>query len=295
MTDGVADELRSPAQRWLLAAGWASLAVPTLWDFMVGQWSAYSQGHEFVLLGVVGWLLWRKSPQLNRLPLAPIGWLTWLGWAVGLMAYTIGRTQEFIRVELLAVWWMALMVLRVGWGPQAWRQTWFIWLFALFMIPLPFSVVLALTAPLKEAVSAVATVALRVAGYPIARTGVVITVGQYQLLVAEACAGLQSMFVLEAMGLLYSYLVQHRSWWRNALLAACAVPVSFAANVVRVMTLVWVTYHFGDATGQGFVHNFAGLVLFGVALALLAGVDAVLGWWWPDDQLRPDLAQEHRA
>ncbi|HET8695497.1 MAG TPA: archaeosortase/exosortase family protein, partial [Aquabacterium sp.] len=144
-------------------------------------------------------------------------------------------------------------------------------------------------------VSAVATVALRVAGYPIARTGVVITVGQYQLLVAEACAGLQSMFVLEAMGLLYSYLVQHRSWWRNALLAACAVPVSFAANVVRVMILVWVTYHFGDATGQGFVHNFAGLVLFGVALALLAGVDAVLGWWWPDGQLQPDEAQEHRA
>jgi exosortase/archaeosortase family protein len=55
------------------------------------------------------------------------------------------------------------------------------------------------------------------------------------------------------------------------------VPVSFAANVVRVMILVLVTYHFGDAAGQGFIHQFAGLVLFAVALAMMAGVDALLG------------------
>ena len=70
------------------------------------------------------------------------------------------------------------------------------------------------------------------------------------LLVAEACAGLHSMFILEAMGLLYSHLAQHTSWWRNGLLAVLAVPVSFLANVVRVMILVVVTHHFGDAAGQ---------------------------------------------
>lgn len=271
---------------WVILAGWLSLAGPSFWDFLFGQWAAYSQGHELLLLAVVAWLLWRQWPVIQSLPDQSTSGLRMLSLAVGLAAYAFGRTQEFIRIEMLSLWWTSLSLLWICKGRTALRQTWFVWLFALFMIPIPFSVVLMLTAPLKEAVSAVATLVLSAVGYPVGRTGVVITVGQYQLLVAEACAGLHSMFILEAMGLLYSNLVNHASWWRNGLLAACAIPVSFAANVVRVMILVVVTYHLGDAVGQGFVHNFAGLVLFVVALALMAGVDALLGILLPERHRR---------
>jgi hypothetical protein len=40
------------------------------------------------------------------------------------------------------------------------------------------------------------------------------------------------------------------------------VPISFTANVIRVMVLTLVTYHLGDEAGQGFLHGFAGMVLF---------------------------------
>lgn len=280
--------LRSVTASWrfgvLVLLGWLSLAAPTLWDFLFGTWSAYSQGHEMLLLIVMVWLLVRQGVcRISEPPVLPsVPVWAWLGFALGLAAYVFGRTQEFIRVEILALWWISQMVLVLVAGVAAWRRSWFVWLFALFLVPVPFSLVLMLTAPLKEAVSAVATWLLGALGYPIARTGVVITVGQYQLLVAEACAGLHSMFILEAMGLLYSHLVDHRSVWRNGLLALFAVPVSFAANVVRVCILVVVTYHWGDATGQGFVHHFAGLVLFAAALCLMAVVDAFLGLFWPD-------------
>jgi exosortase/archaeosortase family protein len=55
------------------------------------------------------------------------------------------------------------------------------------------------------------------------------------------------------------------------------IPISFIANVIRVMILVLVTYHFGDAAGQGFIHGFAGLVLFMVGLAIMLAVDRLLG------------------
>lgn len=265
-----------------LFVAWLALALPTLWDFLFGNWSAYSQGHEMLLVVVVAWLLVRQSPRAFQQPVTRSSPWVWIGFLSGLIAYFFGRTQEFIRVEILALWWISQMVLILIAGWPAWRRTWFVWLFALFMVPLPFSVVLMLTAPLKEAVSVVATFLLGSIGYPVARTGVVITVGQYQLLVAEACAGLHSMFILEAMGLLYSHLAGHQSYWRNGLLAAFAVPVSFVANVVRVCILVVITYHWGDATGQGFVHHFAGLVLFAVALCLMATVDGILGWVLPD-------------
>jgi exosortase len=144
-------------------------------------------------------------------------------------------------------------------------------------LPLPYSLVLTLTAPMKTAVSFVATHLLGALGFPIGRSGVVITIGQYQLLVTEACAGLQTMFTLEAMGLLYASLVNHPSTLRNALLSVMVVPIAFGANVVRVSVLALVTYYLGDAAGQGFLHGFAGMVLFSVALALIMSTDRLLG------------------
>lgn len=269
---------------WVPLLAWLSLAVPSLWGFLFGPWAAYSQGHELLLLSVAAWLVWRQQgvPVSGAAGAALRSPAFWLGWGAGLLAYWLGRTQELIRIELLALWWLAMMVMLAGRGWHGLRRTWFAWLFCLFAMPLPFSVVLALTAPLKEAVSALAALILSGVGYPVGRSGVVLTVGQYQLLVAEACAGLHSMFILEAMGLLYSHLAAHGSRWRTLWLALLAIPVSFVANVMRVIILVLVTHHFGDAAGQGFVHHFAGLVLFAVALVLMAVVDFVLGLIWPD-------------
>ena len=118
-------------------------------------------------------------------------------------------------------------------------------------------------------------------GYPVGRSGVILTVGPYQLLVADACAGLNSMFTLEALGLLYMNLMHYTSLARNATLAVLLIPIAFAANIVRVMILVLVTYHLGDAAGQGFVHGFAGLVLFLVALVMMLAVDQLLGRFLP--------------
>jgi exosortase/archaeosortase family protein len=64
---------------------------------------------------------------------------------------------------------------------------------------------------------------------------------------------------------------------RKVVLAVLIVPIAFTANVVRVIVLTLVTLHFGDEAGQGFVHSFAGMLLFAVALMLILAVDALLG------------------
>ena len=60
------------------------------------------------------------------------------------------------------------------------------------------------------------------------------------------------------------------------MLAVLVVPIAFVANVVRVVVLVLVTYYFGDAAGQGFVHGFAGILLFIAAFLLLMGTAGVI-------------------
>jgi exosortase/archaeosortase family protein len=84
------------------------------------------------------------------------------------------------------------------------------------------------------------------------------------------------MVLLVSLFLLYLNLVRHGSWFRNVLLAILIIPISFAANVIRVMSLTLITYYWGDETGQGFLHDFAGMVLFISALLLIIGIDSLL-------------------
>jgi exosortase/archaeosortase family protein len=46
--------------------------------------------------------------------------------------------------------------------------------------------------------------------------------------------------------------------------------------MVRVLLLVLITYYFGSAAAQGYLHNFAGVVTFTSALLLLFLADALL-------------------
>src|SRR5678810_451776 len=121
----------------------------------------------------------------------------------------------------------------------------------IFMIPLPGFLVDAITGPLKQWISAIVVELLYDVGYPISRTGVMITIGQYQMLVADACSGLHSMYSLTALGTLFMYIMGRRSLLHNAIMLASILPIAFAANIVRVIVLVVITYHFGDAAGQG--------------------------------------------
>ena len=260
----------------VIALGLAALWLPTFWDLCFGIWSAEAQGHELIVLGVSAWLLYRRRAALQALPDAPSRWGGVL-LVIGLLLYAFGRSQQFLRIEMLSLSLVLVAVMVSFKGFATLRLVWFPLLFLLFALPLPYSLVLAVTAPLKLGVSIVATKLLLWLGYPMGRSGVVMTIGQYQLLVSEACAGLQTMFTLEAMGLLYASLMNYRSWVRNASLAFLVIPVAFSANVVRVTILVLVTYYFGDAAGRGFIHGFAGMVLFAVGLAFIVGADRGLG------------------
>ena len=264
-----------PVSALWIAAGFVLLAVPLFWDVSTGQRADGMFGHEPAIFAVSGYLLYRRRHALAALESsAPRAGLAVILAAVPM--YLFGRAYD-LRLALLALMVLLAGVLLRYRGTAALRMSWFAILFPVFALPLPFEFVLALTGPMKVAVSSAAAELLSWLGFPIGRSGVVITIGQYQLLVTEACAGLQTMFTLEAMGLLYATLMNHASALRNLLLAILVVPIAFVANVVRVIVLALITLYWGDAAGQGFLHGFSGIVLFLVALVLVILTDGGLG------------------
>jgi len=260
----------------MILIGLSILFGPTLVELATSVWLRDEQGHGPIILAVFFWLLYAKRDKFLALEDRPRPWLGGGILIFGLLLFIVGRSQAVLMFEvgsLIPILTGLLLMLK---GSAAIRLYWFPLFFLLFMVPLPATLVVAATTPLKTLVSSSASALLYRLGYPIGQSGVILTVGPYQLLVADACAGLNSMFTLEALGLLYMNLMQYKSKIRNVLLALLIVPISFIANVVRVSILVLVTYHFGDEAGQGFVHGFAGMVLFLVALCLMLAVDSAL-------------------
>lgn len=262
---------------WLpIAAGLLLLYIPTFFKLATTLWQTEDHAQGAIILAVVVFLFWRQRDAFLS-PSAPVKHGAGLALlAFGLLLYVVGRSQGINVFEvgsLLPILAGTLLAMR-GWASL--RAMWFALLFVVFLIPFPDVFVDSVTGPLKQNVSAIAEQVLYSAGYPVARNGVVLTVGQYQMLVADACSGLNSMFSLSALGLLYLHLMGRKSRLHNAIIVASILPIAFAANVVRVIVLVLVTYHFGDEAGQGFLHGAAGLVLVTVALLIVLLLDALL-------------------
>lgn len=262
---------------WLLWAGLSLLYLPTFMNLVSTVWASEDQAHGPLILLVVGYLAWKQKEFIfsneSRNPSPVLGWLLI---ALGLCSYILGRSQDIVILDLGSMIFIAIGLLLIYFGYKGVRTFWFPIFFLIFMIPLPGVIVDAVTLPMKIAVSYVAEDILYFFNYPISRAGVILQIGQYQLLVADACAGLHTLISLEALGLLYLNIVKHDSWLRNIALATLIIPISFTANVIRVIVLTLVTYYFGDAAGQGFVHGFAGILLFVVALILIISVDSLL-------------------
>lgn len=272
--------LKNDLRQWiwlLILFAFFVLFIPTYLELWSTIWATDEQGHGPLILLISFFLIWQKRHQILELDIRKdVGYLSWLYFLFSILVYLLGRSQSILFLEVFSqiLVLSSALLLMVGW--RGVKKLWFPLFFLIFMLPLPSFIVDALTLPMKIAVSNVSEAILYALNYPIARDGVILQIGYYKLLVADACAGLHTVFTLEAMGLLYLHLVKRDSFARNVSLAILIIPISFIANTIRVISLVLVTYYYGDEVGQGFIHDFAGFVLFTTALILIIAIDTLI-------------------
>ncbi len=267
----------SPAMPFLpiiLAA--IPLLVPIYIKLAERPWKTDNEGHGPFLVVATLWLIYRQFDAVRmaeKRPAPAIGWGVLL---VGLFALFVGRTQGLLTVEAGSQLPIACGLILILSGPAVLRALSFPLFFMIFTFPIPGWVFDAITVPLKGRIADYVVELLYTFGYPVAQNGVIITVGAYQLLVKDACSGINSLFSLSAVSLFYIHLAKHTSPLRNGLLIASILPVSFLANLLRVLLLVTMTYYFGDGVTSGFFHDLSAAVLFTAALLSIFLVDSVL-------------------
>ncbi|MBV8971823.1 MAG: exosortase V [Sphingomonadaceae bacterium] len=253
-----------------------AMFLPTVASLGAGPWSTEAGVHGPLVLATGVWLIFRRGAEIRAAARPGSLGVTLAAMAVAVVGYAFGRAFDFISIEVAGMLLAFGAVAYSFVGAAVMRMMWFPIVYLAFMIPIPGYILDSATQPLKQLVSEGVSDALGALGYPVARVGVTIYVAQYQLLVEDACAGLNSLISLTAIGLFYVYVMRNSNWRYSVLLLALVVPIAILANCVRIAALVLLTYYAGDAVAQGFLHKFAGMVTFTSALLLIFLIDSLL-------------------
>jgi exosortase B len=260
----------------LLLASLVAAYLPTFITLAEGPWQTEQEGHGPLIIAASLWLVWQSRDKLRAVRLKPsLGW-GWLSLLGGLCVLVLSRNQDiwFLEVASEIPVLSGCVLLLAGW--EALRILAFPIGFLIFSAPAPGWMVDAATVPLKLLISDAVTSLLYAAGFPIAQNGVIIQIGPYQLLVQDACSGMNSIFALSAIGVFYVYAFRWQQKIRGIILMGLIIPITIAANFLRVLTLVLMAYYGGVESIEGVVHDLTGIALFIVAVALMFLCDGLI-------------------
>ncbi|MBR0697796.1 exosortase V [Bradyrhizobium lablabi] len=252
--------------------------IPTVMGLIDGPWQTEQEGHGPLIIAACLWLVWQSRASLQTVKIAPAPVSGWAALLFGLTLLFLARLQQgLVTFETFSIIPVIVGCILIVAGWPALRVLAFPIVFLLFAVPMPDWIVDAATVPLKVFISNMVTRILYAAGYPIAQNGVMIMIGSYQLLVKDACSGMNSIFALSAIGVFYAYAFRWSEKIRSFILLASIIPITIAANFIRVLALVLIAYYGGPDVLEGTVHDLTGISLFVVALVLLFLLDAALG------------------
>jgi len=290
------DKVHSPAPRSAASMAWrrrgalivlwlgaAALAIPTLIENVQQNWSLDQGAQTPIVLAIGLWLLVRRWPAMRAAAAPPTTAISH-GLAVGLwlatsLLYGLGRVGGQYLVETYALYGFLLIGLYALLGVRGLWAGGFPLAYLVFALPIPFFISHALTTHLRLAITQATVDLFQLFGVVIVRDGLTLMVDQYQLSVADACSGMNSLFSLSAIGLVYVYLRRPGRPLYYALMLAPIVGFAIFGNFVRIAIVVLLTHVFGDAVAQSLLHETIGFVTFAVSLGGVIALDALTGRW----------------
>jgi exosortase len=212
-----------------------------------------------------GFALVERSEQPATLMSKLFGWLLVVGGAASQIAGAYLYIDWLSAAAIVPVLWGVSLI----WWPGAFRHSvWWSIAFLAFMIPLPFSIETGLREPLRKIATKVSSYVLETLGFPCVTEGFVISIGESQIGVTEACSGLSMLMVFAALTF-GCVMIVDRPWWYRAILSISWPVIAILANVFRIVVT-------GGLLAMGFekladitFHDLAGLAMMPVGLMLL--------------------------
>jgi exosortase len=252
----------------------AAAFAPLLWSHLGQLWARpHYQFFPIVFVGAAV-LAWKEL----RHPASFQPDKTWKSWGLLAWSWILLATAELLGSSWLSavafLFVLLAAVFAVG-GSSLLRQLLPAWLFLWLTIPPPFGVDYMLVQALQRLTTQWSSSVLDLFRIYHVIAGNVVEIGPRRFFVAEACAGINSLFSILACGLFY-LLYTRPSVLRAILLIVSAMAWVLLANVARIVLVVWFAKQWGIDVAEGWRHDVLGFALFAVALALIWSTDRLL-------------------
>jgi exosortase len=254
----------------LLVSGCFLWAFGSTLEELAHVWRTNDQySHGFLVPGFALVLLWLRRGQLDRSAARP-------GLVIGTLLLALGLGMRLAGVYWYYLWLDTLAIvpcvtglcwLLGGWA--AWRWAWPAILYLIFMIPLPYRLSTALSAPLQSLATTVGTFVMQTIGLPALSEGNVIVLNEARLNVVEACSGLRMLVVFVALSTAMAVLTR-RPLLDKLLLFVSAIPIAIVSNILRI-TMTGILHETTNSeTANAFFHDLGGWVMMPMGLLFLA-------------------------
>jgi exosortase len=253
----------------------------TLTD-LVHVWRTNDQySHGFLVPGFALVLLWLRRDKFDRASARPALVVGSLLVALGLGLRLAGVYWYFLWLDTFAIvpCVAGLCWLLGGWA--AWRWAWPAILYLVFMVPLPYRLSTALSAPLQSLATTASTFLMQTIGLPALAEGNVIDLNEARLNVIEACSGLRMLVVFVALSAAMALLTR-RPLLDKLLLLVSAVPIALVSNILRITATGILHETTNSETANLFFHDLGGWLMMPLGLLFLAGEVKILSYLFLD-------------
>ena len=269
----------------LVAAGFALVFWRVFGALVMAWYTDDNYSHGFLIIPLAAYLAWERRDRFWAAASTPsaFGVVVVLGSLLVLAGGILGSELFTTRIAIVGSL-VGVILFLFGWA-RLWVLA-FPLALLLLMIPIPAIIFNQLAFPLQIFASRVGEGALEAANIPVLREGNVLILANTTLEVAEACSGIRSLVSLITLAIVFGYFSDSRSWVR-VLITASAIPIAIVTNGARVAGTGIAAHYYGPAAAEGFIHEFAGWLVFISAFALLALLQQLIARITPQSSPAP--------
>ncbi len=245
---------------WLLTI---ILYSPILYQLYNQRWQTIDYTHAYFILPVSLWLAWRKRAALKSLAQTPQTTGIILSTSLiiaGIFMFILGWRNDYLFISSLSLIPLAYGLILYLYGENTAKALSFPILYLLLLVPPPLGVLDSITLPMRYGISVLTEIILKTCGLPIARNGLLLSIGGHEIYMGAPCSGFRSLITMIALGLVYIY-INKISFKNKVILLFSILPIALTGNLIRVISICLVTFCYGDEIGKKF-HDISGFIIF---------------------------------
>ena len=260
---------------WILVI---TLYAPVFYTLYRLRWDTVDYTHAYFILPISLWLTWRKRAYLKELIQKTKSGNNLFSFSLlffGILMFMFGWREGYQLIYTLSIVPLLYGLISYLYGMNVARALSFPILYLLLLVPPPFGILDSITLPMRHGVSVVTETILSLFNYPIKREGLLLSIGYHDIFMGQPCSGFRSLITMFSLILVYIYISKAKLA-KKLILTSFIMPLALLGNLIRIITLCLITFYFGEEAGQGFFHNFSGIVIFIIAILGVIGVEKII-------------------